>query len=278
MAATKATKNTARQLYQQGNDSAHIAKICGVSQRTVQRWVKSFEKEKVTVVGQRNLAEPEAQTIEVLPALEATSRTSNGQSVELTLTARTAARLLNLSELAISAVEDVLSDGDSSPMSKLRAAQIVGKWVGFERDKASVVGTVSLKAGVSASLDHSESDEIRFTPRMLINKRQSEQREAEEAQRKIEREMQLEKELQDKLELERQKRIDENIYKLACNFKRSEDFDELVQCEEFDGYTFLEYFMGETNDATAKDVGVQMFRKGLITQEKLEEFLEDYIL
>jgi hypothetical protein len=278
MPASKNDKNIARKLYQQGQDSAVIAEECSVSIRTAQRWIKSFEKEKVIVIGQENKVEPEAQTVEVLPALEATSTTSNGQSVELILTARTATRLLNLSELAISAVEDVLSAADSSPMSKLRAAQIVGKWVGFERDKASVVGTISLKAGVSASLDHSDSDEIRFTPHMAINKRQSEQMEAEEAQRKIEREMQLEKELQDKLELERQKRIDENIYKLACNFKRSEDFDELVQCEEFDGYTFLEYFMGETNDATAKDIGVQMFRKGLITQEKLEEFLEDYIL
>lgn len=276
MPASKNDKNFARKLYQQGQDSAVIAEECSVSVRTAQRWIKSFEKEKVIVIGQENKAEPEAQTVEVLPALEATSKTSNGQSVELTLTARTATRLLNLSELAIGAVEDILSSGDSSPMSKLRAAQIVGKWVGFEREQASVIATVSLKAGVSASLDHSESDEIRFTPHMVIYKRDSERREAEEAERVAERERRIAEEKRQRVEREIRLKLDNEMEELAELLSEDQNYAPVYKVSSFDADLFFNYLTDYADSKTFQKIAQGMLSLGIIQQPLYDGIIDEY--
>lgn len=174
MAATNHVKNLARQLYQEGHETAFISQRCDVSLRTVQRWVKSFEKEKVTVTSQA-----EAPDTEVLPALERIANTSS-DSVSVSIIPSTAVRLLNLAQASIAAVEGVLYNPDSSDANKIRAAALASKWVGLEASNGknanpSVFGTIAKKTGVSIKVESSEDSEIRLTPLMVESKREQEE-------------------------------------------------------------------------------------------------------
>lgn len=50
---------------------------------------------------------------------------------DVTLSRRMRIRLLNLSESALNVVEDTLNDPDARRADKLRAAKLVGDWVGI---------------------------------------------------------------------------------------------------------------------------------------------------
>lgn len=184
MAATKATKSIARQLYQEGHNALFISQRCGVNRRTAQRWVKAFEQEKVIVHGEENLADPNTPSVEILPALEAVANTEQNKSVELVMTSRSAIRLINLAESAVATVERVLDNPDSSDISKLRAAQLAGDWLGFKDNGGSVIQKVSNKLGLEFSLENSQSEEITFTPTMVISARKRE-RKVQEARKKM---------------------------------------------------------------------------------------------
>lgn len=173
MTVTKKDKNFARQLYQKGKSTKEISLECGVNIRTAQRWVKSFEKENVIVT---NLADPEAQVTEPIPALEKIA--SAKQSIGINMSQNTARRLLALADSAIEAVEFVLQSPDSSDVNKLKAAQLVSKWVGLEKQNESrnpsVLNVVTDKLGLEASIENSEASEITLTPKMVNRKRQQE--------------------------------------------------------------------------------------------------------
>ncbi|MEO0842276.1 MAG: helix-turn-helix domain-containing protein [Cyanobacteria bacterium J06633_8] len=80
MTVTKKDKNFARQLYQEGKSTKEISVECGVNVRTAQRWVKSFQGESVIVT---NLADPEAEVIQPIPALEKIADAPKEQSSRL---------------------------------------------------------------------------------------------------------------------------------------------------------------------------------------------------
>lgn len=175
MTVAKKDKNLARQLYQEGKSTKEISLECGVTIRTAQRWVNLFEKENVVVT---NLADPEAEVAQPIPALEKIASVLTEQSIGINMSQNTARRLLNLADSAIKAVEAVLQSSDSSDVNKLKAAQLVGKWVGLEeqneRYNSSVLSVVTEKLGLEASIENSEASEITLTPKMVVKKRQQE--------------------------------------------------------------------------------------------------------
>ena len=175
MAVTKKDKNFARQLYQKGKSTKEISVECDVNIRTAQRWIKSFEKENVVVT---NLADPEAEVTQPIPALKKIASVPAEQCIGFDMSQNTARRLLNLADSAIKAVEVVLQSPDSSDVNKLKAAQLVGKWVGLEeqneRYNPSVLNVITEKLGLEASIENSEASEITLTPKMVVRKRQQE--------------------------------------------------------------------------------------------------------
>ena len=60
----------------------------------------------------------------------------------------------------------------------MKAAQLVGKWVGLEeqneRYNPSVLNVITEKLGLEASIENSEASEITLTPKMVVRKRQQE--------------------------------------------------------------------------------------------------------
>ena len=95
MAVTKKDKNFARQLYQKGKSTKEISVECDVNIRTAQRWIKSFEKENVVVT---NLADPEAEVTQPIPALKKIASVPAEQSIGIDMSQNTARRLLNLAD------------------------------------------------------------------------------------------------------------------------------------------------------------------------------------
>lgn len=153
-------KNRAIELLAQGLNPAEVAASISVSLRTLRRWLKD---ENVIVVAGSHTPEPESPVVEARPEPERLER--HVETIELSLTARIAVRLLNLTEVAIDNVEDILTS-DASHGSRLKAAQLVSQWVGLNESggRTTVMGNVTHKLGLEHSDDYEESQVI-FTPR-----------------------------------------------------------------------------------------------------------------
>lgn len=120
MAKTDQRKNEALRLHRNGMAPSKIATKLGISLRSVQRWLKDETPVSIQVVA--------------MPAdkdLPPSVPTDCRNKFDMTLSRRMAIRLLNLSEAALNAVEDTLSDPDARRTDKLRAAKLVGDWLGL---------------------------------------------------------------------------------------------------------------------------------------------------
>lgn len=169
MALSRFVKAEARELYLQGASCQEIAEELEINLRTVQRWVKEFEGETVTVT-----IAPEVEPEHPVEALQRLAQSPPdvplieqpiGSAIELNLTARIAVRLLGLTEVAVDTIEEILTSGDASHGSRLKAVQILSQWVGLcENGRSTVMGNVTHKLGLNCSDDYEESQVI-FTPR-----------------------------------------------------------------------------------------------------------------
>ena len=115
-------KNEALRLHKNGIVPSKIATKLGVSARTIQRWLKDETPIPVKVVAMK--------ADEDIPP-PARKDVADCDKFDMTLSRRMAIRLLNLSEAALGAVEDTLNDPDARRADKLRAAKLVGDWLGM---------------------------------------------------------------------------------------------------------------------------------------------------
>ena len=134
MTKSKATKDLARQLYQDGANTEDIAIMCKTSQRTIQRWIKKFQSEprvannSISVdcfTNDKNdvsdpLISQESLDIEL------------SENLDLTITPKMANRLLRLTEKALVSLENCLSDPEAKPTDKIKAASLIGEWAGLK--------------------------------------------------------------------------------------------------------------------------------------------------
>lgn len=121
MTKDKQHKNEALRLHKSGVVPSKIASKLGTSVRTIQRWLRDEKPVPVSVVSTeaaKDATEPIAKNVAVCR-----------DKFDLTLSRRTAIRLMNLSCTALDAVEAVLNNPDARPADKLRAAKIVGDWL-----------------------------------------------------------------------------------------------------------------------------------------------------
>lgn len=116
-------KNEALRLHKSGMVPSKIATKLGVSARSVQRWLKDETPVPVRVVAM--------ESDEAIPPPIRKNVADCNDEFDLTLSRRMAIRLLNLSEAALGAVEETLSDHDARRADKLRAAKLVGDWLGL---------------------------------------------------------------------------------------------------------------------------------------------------
>lgn len=243
MAAKNHVKNIARQLYQEGHETAFIAQRCDVSHRTAQRWVKSFEQETVRVT-----SEAEAPVTEVLPALDRIANTPT-DSVSVSIIPSTAVRLLNLADASIAAVESVLRNPDSSDANKIRAAALASKWVGLEgtsngkKPCPSVLSTISKRSGVTINVESSESSELQLTPLVIKDKRDQEyikgMREAEAEKKRQEENRKLEEEK----EMKKREKISDAMQSMVHELLQMEEpypYEKIIQHPLFDFGIFIE--------------------------------------
>lgn len=172
MALSQFTKNEARKLYLQGVSCPDIAEELEINVRTVQRWAREFDDEAVVI--------PVVSEVEPESPIEAIQRVAEpqqpiGGAIELNLTARIAIRLLNLTESTLDTVEDILTSGDASHGSRLKAAQLVSQWVGLnDNHKTTVLGNVTHKLGLDYDIEGSTSSEMTLTPYVIKNAREKE--------------------------------------------------------------------------------------------------------
>lgn len=260
MAATKATKNLARQLYQEGHNALFISERCGVNRRTAQRWVKVFEEEKVIVHGEENLADPGTPSVDSLPALEAVAN-AEPIGVELTMTSRTAIRLLNLAESAVAAVEKVLNDDSSASSARLRAAQIAGEWLGFRDSNGSIFEKVSSKLELESTLQSSQSDEITFNSQMKTRAMEREKK-AQNARTRI-------------TKPGNQEKWDINE-KLAKKYRSPEDIILLSYESELDWMYFLSCLAILQGYDVASDLAEELIRSKYLSREEVNIFIDVY--
>ena len=123
MARNEKTKTRAFKLLKEDVGHREIAEKLNVSLRTIQRWAKEIEPVPIKVL----VEEFNDKTNEKIPPQNPLSN----HQFDVTLSRRVAIRLLHLSETAIAAVEDTLSNPDTSTANKLKAAKIAGDWLGL---------------------------------------------------------------------------------------------------------------------------------------------------
>lgn len=128
MAKDERQRNEALKLHKSGMAPSKIAAKMGISARTIQRWIKDETPVSVRVVTMK------ADKDIALPTPKVSQKcrdNSDTDSFDIGLTRRMAIRLLNLSEAALGAVEDTLTDPDARRADKLRAAALLGDWLGL---------------------------------------------------------------------------------------------------------------------------------------------------
>ena len=133
MTSKSQQKNEALRLHKKGMVPSRIAEKLKVSARTIQRWIKDEIPITTTVVAmQADTDLPQSIT----PDIEAT------REFDFNLSRRMAIRLLNLSESALDVVETTLKDPEVRRSDKLRAAKLVGDWLGLGVTRKQGTGVI----------------------------------------------------------------------------------------------------------------------------------------
>jgi hypothetical protein len=122
MAKDKQHKNEALRLHKTGMEPSRIAAKLGTSVRTIQRWVRDEKPVPVSIVTTKADKEMPAPTTKNVATIS--------NKLDLGFSRRMAIRLMNLSTAAVDALEEILSNPDARATDKLRAAKILGDWVG----------------------------------------------------------------------------------------------------------------------------------------------------
>lgn len=156
----KKTKQLAAlRLNRQGIATSKIAAKLGVSIRTIQRWLLAeaplpSEDDQTQALDDSQASEPESGHELSTPS----SRDSEG--FDEAVASRTALRLMKLSEAAIGAVEDCLSNPYVKTSDKLKAAQIVGDWLGLGATPANFISiTERVERTFSVRFEEDDSDD-----------------------------------------------------------------------------------------------------------------------
>lgn len=273
MAAKEDKKILAKKLYQQGKNSALIAQNCEITQRTAQRWIKDFQKEKVIVTGIGN-NKTDQEVTEPIAALKQISETEPGQNIELTMTSRIAVRLLNLTERAVVAVEDCLQDSNCSYAVKLKAADLVGQWVGLKNNDAyPIVNVVSQKLGLVPTEEtfYDQDSQIDFIPYLSERVRREEQA-------KFDRETLLYLQQEDDEREEKFSHLKlfsrERDY-IIENYSGIQDIESIRSFEWFDGIVFCNIFQKSKGREAALQVAAEMLKAGIIDEESYKDFVDE---
>lgn len=150
MTKNSKARDLARKLYIQGENTDSISQQCETSRRTIQRWIKDFEQELVTIKSKPETTfidelqdkvvaeapsddvEVSANVAEILPQLEKVASLKNGDELDLTLSSKMALHLINLSEKSLATLDACLTDPDVRTVDKLKAVQLIGEWVGLK--------------------------------------------------------------------------------------------------------------------------------------------------
>lgn len=157
MTKNSKARDLARKLYIEGESTDSIAQQCETSRRTIQRWIKDFEQELVTIKAkaettsteayqEKSVAEAPSDDVEVsanvpsnvaeiLPTLEKVASLKDGDELDLTLSSRMALHLISLSKKSLVALDNCLTDPDVRTVDKIKAAELVGQWAGLKDGK-----------------------------------------------------------------------------------------------------------------------------------------------
>lgn len=126
MAKDERRRNEALKLYRSGMAQSKIAAKMGISSRTIQRWIRAQTTVPVRIEGMTADKDFTPPTSKMSQKCR-----DNSDNFDIGLSRRMAIRLLNLSEAALGAVEGTLTDPDARRADKLRAAALIGDWLGL---------------------------------------------------------------------------------------------------------------------------------------------------
>ncbi|MFL9458055.1 helix-turn-helix domain-containing protein [Tolypothrix campylonemoides VB511288_2] len=218
----------ALKLYQQNKLTDEIARLCEISRRTAQRWVREFEQTGVIITGKNETPQEEttnnvATVSPTISVLEKVAKIEPNQTLDLSLSSRLAIRLLNLTEVAIATVEDCLTNVDAKPTDRLKAAEMVARWVGLDdKERRSIFSQVTESCDAKlATVDLQKSSATVKPQKVLL------------AQQKLEKEREREQATQ-------KERFHFHNYEISEYFWRTQTLpDELG--EDFDANYFLSF-------------------------------------
>ncbi|MUH00090.1 helix-turn-helix domain-containing protein [Scytonema sp. UIC 10036] len=233
MKSNKNAKALALKLYQENKLTDEVARRCGVSRRTVQRWFSEFEQTGIVIIGKNETSQEEttnnvAAVSPTISVLEKVANIEPNQTLDLSLSSRLAIRLLNLTESAIATVEECLTNVDVKPTDRLKAAEMVARWVGLDdKERRSVFYQVALSCDADLQIVDLEKSSATVKPQKVVL-----------AQQKLEEEREREQ------KAAKQKIIDynDNVCEYFADYKRlpnelTDDFDlehflNFFQCDE----------------------------------------------
>jgi transcriptional regulator with XRE-family HTH domain len=111
------TKQKALNMLAKGMGTSEVAKRLGVSQRTIQRWLKAEGVSNPVMDVCDQVVKEIALKVEAAIGDELKSQ---------------ALQLLKLSGKSLDCLEEILNNPDTRTADRLKACQIVGEWVGFQ--------------------------------------------------------------------------------------------------------------------------------------------------
>ena len=201
MTTEKETKNLGFELYLRGKSTDVIARECGVARRTIQRWMKEFEQTPINLTVQEHVADQKQESAdeeqenvdekqesviekkqdvgesikqEILPVLEKIASHRQTETLDLKITSQLAIKLLSLTNLAINSVENCLINPDVKTSDKLKAAQLIGIWLGLDSDE-SVVRKLTKNFELEVEIVNRDTGDTTFTPNRLAASRRQQQ-------------------------------------------------------------------------------------------------------
>ena len=208
MVSKKKERELAQKLYLEGESTDLIAQRCSTSRRTIQRWVKDFEKEPATITvkaetatkepfQENNSAKTSSNDVEtslddakILPTLEKVAELQSGDELDMTLSSKMALHLLKLTEKSLCALDDCLTNPDVRSADKIKAAQLIGEWTGLK--DGQVLQRVTRAFDISdlrQTLDV-DTSKVTLVPRAIADVRKQNQQKLEQARKTEENEHQ----------------------------------------------------------------------------------------
>ena len=199
MVSKKKERELAQKLYLEGESTDLIAQRCSTSRRTIQRWVKDFEKEPATITvkaetatkepfQENNSAKTSSNDVEtslddakILPTLEKVAELQSGDELDMTLSSKMALHLLKLTEKSLCALDDCLTNPDVRSADKIKAAQLIGEWTGLK--DGQVLQRVTRAFDISdlrQTLDV-DTSKVTLVPRAIADVRKQNQQKLEQA-------------------------------------------------------------------------------------------------